>query len=62
MEMICNQDNVGIPSGVGSVGVYTDNETGVEYFVYSSQGLTGVTICPRYNSDGSLMINQEFAD
>ena len=62
MEMILNQKNVDIPSGLGSVGVYTDNETGVEYFVYSSLGVTGVAICPRYNADGSLKINQEYLD
>ena len=62
MEMILNQNNIGITSAGGSIGIYTDNETGVEYFVYSSLGVTGVAICPRYNSDGSLMINQECLD
>ena len=46
--------------GVGSIGVFTDDETGVEYFVYHSMG-KGSAICPRYNADGSLMINSEFA-
>ena len=62
MEMILNQSNVGITSGIGSVGVFTDNETGVEYFVYSSMGITGVAICPRFNADGSLKINKEFLE
>ena len=46
--------------GVGSIGVFTDDETGVEYFVYHSMG-TGSAICPRYNADGTLKINPECA-
>ena len=45
-ELILNQNNIGITSAGGSIGIYTDNETGVEYFVYSSLGVTGVAICP----------------
>ena len=60
MKLILNQENTGVPMGVGSIGVFTDDETGVEYFVYHSMG-TGSAICPRYNADGSLMINSEFA-
>ena len=33
MKLILNQENTGVPTGVGTVGVYTDDETGVEYFV-----------------------------
>lgn len=60
MKLILNQENTGVPMGVGSIGVFTDDETGVEYFVYHSMG-KGSAICPRYNADGSLMINSEFA-
>lgn len=62
MELILNQSNTGVPTGVGSVGVFTDSETGVEYFIYHSLGLTGSAICPRYNADGSLKINHEYLE
>lgn len=40
------------------VNVYTDSETGIEYFViYTSYG---VEMTPRYNADGTLRINEEF--
>lgn len=60
MKLILNQENTGVPTGIGTVGVFTDDETGVEYFVYYSLGMTGSAICPRYNADGSLMINPEY--
>ena len=60
MRLILNQENVGVPQGVGSIGVFTDSGTGVEYFVFYSQGVAGAAMCPRYNADGSLMINKEY--
>ena len=60
MKLILNQENTGVPMGVGSIGVFTDDETGVEYFVYHSMGM-GSAICPRYNADGTLKINPECA-
>lgn len=40
------------------VQVYIDESTGVEYLVYNCYGLGG--ICPRYNADGTMKINEEF--
>ncbi len=34
--------------------VYTDKETGVQYLIYNDTS-NGTGMCPRYNSDGSLM-------
>ena len=62
MQLILNQENVGVPQGIGSIGVFTDSETGVEYFVFYNQGVAGAAMCPRYNADGSLMINKEYLD
>jgi hypothetical protein len=39
--------------------VYTDKETGVEYLVLFD-GNYFRSICPRYNADGTLRINEEF--
>lgn len=40
------------------VYVYVDEYTGVEYLLYDGYQSGGV--CPRYNSDGTLKINEEF--
>lgn len=37
---------------------YVDKQTGVEYLVGRHNGVTA--ICPRYNADGTLKINEEF--
>lgn len=37
---------------------YVDEYTGVEYLVYD--GYQGGGVCPRYNADGTLKINEEF--
>lgn len=37
-----------------SVRIWTDPETGVQYLLYTAVGRGG--ICPRYNADGSLMV------
>ena len=38
--------------------VYVDEYTGVEYLIYDGYHSGGV--CPRYNADGTLKINEEF--
>ena len=45
-----------ISSGV--LYIYVDEQTGVEYLVGVHNYVTG--ICPRYNADGTLKINEEF--
>ena len=40
------------------VYVYVDEYTGVEYLLYDGYQSGGV--CPRYNTDGTLRINEEF--
>lgn len=40
------------------VWIYVDESTGVEYLVYDG-GYDG-GICPRYNADGTLKINERF--
>ncbi len=47
-----------IPEYYNSCWIYIDKFTGVEYIVYSG-GYDG-GICPRYNADGTLKINEEF--
>ena len=39
------------------VRIWTDPKTGVQYLLYTAVGRGG--ICPRYNADGSLMIEGE---
>lgn len=39
------------------VRIWTDPETGVQYLLYIAVGRGG--ICPRYNADGTLMIEGE---
>lgn len=39
------------------VRIWTDPETGVQYLLYTAVYRGG--ICPRYNADGSLMIEGE---
>lgn len=39
--------------------VHVDKKTGVEYLVLLS-GTKFTSICPRYNADGTLKINEEF--
>ena len=62
MQLVLNQENVGVPQGVESIGVFTDSETGVEYFVFYGNGVDGAAMYPRYNANGSLMINMEYLD
>ena len=38
--------------------IYVDEYTGVEYLIYDGYQSGGV--CPRYNADGTLRINEEF--
>ena len=38
--------------------IYIDEHTGVEYLIYDGYESGG--ICPRYNADGTLKINEEF--
>lgn len=40
-----------------SVQYFTDEETGVEYLLYS--GVECVAICPRYNADGTFYTEAE---
>lgn len=40
------------------VEVYIDESTGVEYLIYSCYNKGG--ICPRYNADGTLKINEDY--
>ena len=40
-----------------SIGIYEDEETGVEYIVFHVGYGTGV--CPRYNADGTLYTSGE---
>lgn len=40
------------------VFLYVDEYTGVEYLIYDGYQSGGV--CPRYNADGTLKINEEF--
>lgn len=40
------------------VSVYVDKYTGVEYLIYDCYQSGGM--CPRYNADGTLKINEEF--
>ena len=42
-------------SGDSRIELWTDTETGVEYVIFSSVYKGG--ICPRYNADGTLMID-----
>ncbi len=42
-------------SGGSRIKFWTDTETGVEYVIYS--GLYQGGICPRYDVDGTLMID-----
>lgn len=44
------------------VYAYVDEESGVEYLVYYYDWASGmgVAMCPRYNADGTLKINEEF--
>lgn len=44
------------------VYIYVDEYTGVEYLIYSDRGMNAGFggICPRYNTDGTLKINEEF--
>lgn len=44
--------------GSDYVYVYVDEYTGVEYLIYDYYQSGGV--CPRYNADGTLKINEEF--
>ena len=37
-----------------SIRIWTDPDTGVQYLLYRAVGRGG--ICPRYNADGTLMI------
>lgn len=48
--------------GYYHVYVYVDVYTGVEYLIYNDvAGYAGYGgICPRYNPDGTLKINEEF--
>lgn len=48
--------------GCHYISIYVDEYTGVEYLVYSGDGgYAGYGgICPRYNPDGTLKINEEF--
>lgn len=47
-----------IPEDYNTCWVYIDESTGVEYLIYMG-GYDG-GICPRYNADGTLKINEEF--
>ena len=40
----------------GSYRTYVDEETGVNYMIFS--GSSGGGICPRYNADGSLYVSE----
>ena len=40
--------------------IYVDGYTGVEYLIYDGYQSGGV--CPRYNTDGTLKINEGFKD
>ncbi|MBP3837450.1 MAG: hypothetical protein J6E31_10185 [Pyramidobacter sp.] len=39
----------------GLLNLYRDDETGVEYFVVNSSGIT-----PRYTADGKIYVDREF--
>lgn len=40
-----------------NITVIVDDETGVEYIVFSGHNRGG--ICPRYNTDGTLRVREE---
>lgn len=49
-------DHVGNTSGVDYYLVY-DNETNVIYYLSYTGSMIGITLCPRYDSNGEVMIH-----
>lgn len=52
-----NPSNSDTPSLGGMIRVYVDEATGVNYIRYSNG--YGCAITPRYNSDGSLYVEEQ---
>lgn len=57
----CSNMAVTTPDGTETtticrVSIWTDQETGVEYVIAKVN--RGVGICPRYNPDGSLVVDE----
>lgn len=57
---VTESENPSPPDDINSgyVGLYVDEYTGVEYLIYDGYYSGG--ICPRYNADGTLKINEKF--